>query len=46
MSNQAKQSGARDKATGVAYIALKVPMLKEKFELIEPVTGSFVKVQL
>ncbi len=46
MSNQAKQGGARDKATGVAYIASKVPMLKAKYELTEPVTGSFVKVQL
>ena len=44
MSNQAKQSGARDKATGVAYIVSKVPVLKGKYELKEPVTGSFVKV--
>ncbi|KAL0044987.1 hypothetical protein WJX82_004240 [Trebouxia sp. C0006] len=46
MSNQAKQSGARDKPTGVAYIASKVPLLKAKYELTEPVTGSFVKAVL
>ena len=46
MSCQAKQSGARDKPTGVAYIASKFPILKNNYELIEPVTGSFVKVQL